>query len=85
MIKNPYVFAKDGPAGSVQNGISLRDYFAGQAILAIQPKISESDYDNYIKSCAELCYKFAEAMLEERFKRLQSKSFEGKQKEMMDK
>lgn len=52
------------------NGMSLRDYFAGQASIALgagtahpqSPGITEEDY----AACAEQAYEFADAMLEAR-------------------
>jgi hypothetical protein len=50
-----------------ESGMTLRDWFAGQALMSMlsQPdKITDSTY----AKAAELSYKFADAMIEEREK-----------------
>ena len=55
------------PNGGFQNGMSLRDYFAGQAIIAFIDKdvdpVSENISDEYISVRA---YELADAMLKVR-------------------
>jgi hypothetical protein len=47
---------------SIQDGMTLRDYFAGQALVAL---LSRSDFLRS-KIMAENAYAYADAMLEER-------------------
>ena len=47
---------------SVQNGMSLRDYFAGQALIAL---INKNDIRS-AEMVAENAYVYAEAMMQER-------------------
>jgi hypothetical protein len=47
---------------SIQDGMTLRDYFAGQALIAL---LSRSDFLRS-KIIAENAYAYADAMLEER-------------------
>jgi hypothetical protein len=47
---------------SIQDGMTLRDYFAGQALVAL---LSRSDFLRS-KIIAENAYAYADAMLEER-------------------
>ena len=72
-LKNPPAFPipssevrhRDG--NLAQYGMTLRDYFAGQALtsmLSAPDKITESTYG----VAANLSYKFADAMLKERAK-----------------
>ena len=55
------------PVTSPEPGMTLRDYFAGQALMSllIEPgQIADSTY----QQAAELSYRFADAMLAEREK-----------------
>ena len=55
----------DAPHEGVGNGMSLRDYFAGQALVAVgKAKLGYSISDE-----AELAYALADAMLAERNKK----------------
>jgi hypothetical protein len=47
---------------SVQNGMSLRDYFAGQALIAL---INKNDIRS-VEMVAENAYVYADAMMTER-------------------
>lgn len=47
------------------SGMTLRDYFAAMAMQGI---LSDHNYDHPAKKLAELAYKVADAMLEEREK-----------------
>lgn len=52
------------------NDISLRDYFAGQALAAYisaDPEWTNDDGDCF-KACAKIGYKYADAMIAERSK-----------------
>jgi hypothetical protein len=54
----------------VQHGMTLRDYFAAKAliaILSIKPDPNQ-DFDTYKAKIAEVCFLYADAMLEERNK-----------------
>lgn len=51
----------DGPTGKVFNGMTLLDYFAGQAMQLY----TITDYED----AAKLCYSRAAAMIKEREKR----------------
>ena len=60
--KSPFVFEEGGPVhpctyGNIHDGISLRDYFAGQAVIAMV---------GHPVNIAEEAYKIADAMLEAR-------------------
>ena len=46
------------------NGMTLRDYFAGQAMAAVNLGIGVSD--EYYRKTAKHCYAVADAMLKER-------------------
>lgn len=46
------------------NGMTLRDWFAGQALIGVMV-----DGELGANSTAELCYRFADAMIEERAKK----------------
>ena len=55
-----------GPAGDVYEspGMTLRDWFAGQALAGMManPSVFDGD-DRSIKACAPQCYAVADAML----------------------
>jgi len=54
------------------HGMSLRDYFAGQALAAMLPTIQVKDWDNkdeaIVAHVSGLAYEIADAMLAERAK-----------------
>ena len=50
-----------------QYGMTLRDYFAGQALMSMLTEPSKFNEDTYA-TAAEQSYKFADAMLEQREK-----------------
>ncbi len=58
----------DSGGESAQDGMSLRDYFAGKAMLIMNGRLtshgdlSEVHMENFVKSC----YKIADAMIAER-------------------
>jgi hypothetical protein len=58
---NPYAFPRTG-VYSDQEGMSLRDWFAGQALAA------NGDEADSAENIAKLCYAIADAMLRERAK-----------------
>lgn len=58
-VENPTAFPNDGGPGS--EGMTLRDYFAGQAM---QSMIARGEDDGGFT--AQSAYRFAEAMLQER-------------------
>ncbi len=65
--KSPFVFEEGGPVhpctyGNIHDGMSLRDYFAGQAMIAMVA---------HPVNIAEEAYKVADAMLEARTLKLQ--------------
>lgn len=51
-----------------QEGMTLRDWFAGQAIVTMRCQIprSEEECEVTVKTCAAIAYKIADAMLEVR-------------------
>lgn len=59
--------ATKGSAGSIiresQNGMTLRDYFAGQALAGFRPNYTTSKFKLTEISVAVYAYKFADAML----------------------
>lgn len=62
--KSPFVFEEGGPVhpctyGNIHDGMSLRDYFAGQALISMV---------GHSVNIAEEAYKVADAMLEARTK-----------------
>lgn len=60
-------FPIQDPNPHSEMGISLRDYFAGQAISS--PLNEMYDYDSrYFQNCAAYAYRMADAMLAERNK-----------------
>ena len=65
MASEPLAFPVGTIAGFTNEGMTLRDYFAGQALPAIT-RICISDtgaHDNYAIYCANRAYLFADAML----------------------
>ena len=58
--------------GHITDGMSLRDWFAGMALLKARGKLYSEDYDGPIptmeEDVAEGCYRMADAMLKERDK-----------------
>jgi len=64
---NPYAFARSsGRANASQTGMTLRDYFAGQALMGIAARGNINK--EYYWNIAEQCYEMADAMLNERGK-----------------
>lgn len=61
---NPPAFPK---SSHFQDGMTMRDWFAGQAIAAIPDHLREIQTDHRIK-IAEWCYGLADAMLAQRTK-----------------
>ena len=63
----PLMINKDAEQGSMEKwcnqGMTLRDYFAGQAIPIFD---NESDYS--VEELAKSCYQYADAMIAERNK-----------------
>ena len=59
--------ATKGSSGSIiresQNGMTLRDYFAGQALAGFRPNYTTSKFKLTEISVAVYAYKFADAML----------------------
>lgn len=71
--KDQYAFPVDrytqgGIKSGHGQGMSLRDWFAGQALAGIiaNPSLADMLTPNYIKQYAESSYSIADAMLEER-------------------
>ena len=65
MAREPLAFPVSTIDGFTNEGMTLRDYFAGQALPAIT-RICISDtgaHDNYAIYCANRAYLFADAML----------------------
>jgi len=65
--KNPLAFPRLRTRSTSDNGMTLRDYFAGQYLASIAVTNANNDvvfYDNIAKDC----YKVADAMLRERLK-----------------
>lgn len=60
-----------GPAESVDQGMSLRDWFAGQAMKAVvsNPHRDKNTAEDQAAKFAQCAYKLADAMLAEREKR----------------
>ncbi len=58
-------------AKQVNPGMSLRDYFSGQAMIGFinMYQTEEEGIDNACQRSAELAYKLADAMLEQRGKK----------------
>lgn len=70
-----YAFPRNGAAPEVYSGMLLRDYFAGQALMAMGPEAVEvltvgvgdpAKVDLIYKTAARMAYRFADAMLEAR-------------------
>lgn len=49
-------------------GMTLRDYFAGQALAGIMSNVKEDFGDNPHETIAKICYAYADALLEQRTK-----------------
>lgn len=67
--ENPQAFASHGSMGEVvQEGMTLRDYFAAKAMQAFISSIEELDSNSKIKheTIANDAFKMADAMLKER-------------------
>lgn len=59
----------DGPSGQCFNGLSVRDYFAAEALQVwVQAHIDASVDDLSKSDIARECYSYADAMLTERAK-----------------
>lgn len=54
------------------DGMSLLDYFAGQALLKISPSVSGSFFEKPFFEIAEEAYCLAEKMIEEKYRREQA-------------
>lgn len=68
--KSPFVFEEGGPVhpctyGNIHDGMSLRDYFAGQALAGMW---SNSETSGSMRDIAKTAYVSADAMLEARTK-----------------
>jgi len=67
--KSPFVFEEGGPVhpvtyGNIHDGMSLRDYFAGQALMGL---IVHNNYGSVSDAnIAKGAYSYADAMLEAR-------------------
>lgn len=64
-VKNPPAFACAAPGIGLQEGMDLRDWFAG---LAMQARLSHAEpcFEESWASTANWAYEMADAMLEER-------------------
>lgn len=62
--KNPPAFPRDGGQYGGYNGMDLRDWFAGQALIGWR----NEGYAFISESVARECYSIADAMLAERAK-----------------
>ena len=60
--KGGYAFACGNPEQGGDPGMTLRDYFAGQALAGLVSKTSHLTHDTH----AELAYQIADAMLKQR-------------------
>ena len=67
-MDNPKAFPRESYGASDQSGMSLRDWFAGQALAGIADTAKLKMSDDY-SACARFAYAFADAMLAEREKR----------------
>lgn len=47
---------------------TLRDYFAGQALAGIMSNVKDDFGDNPLENIANICYAYADAMIEQRKK-----------------
>lgn len=71
MSNNPPAFPNvpieniHGELPEINKGMDLRDYFAGQALIGVVTRMSQSDDSEII---ARVCYRMADALLEERSK-----------------
>lgn len=64
--ENPYAFPEGAGAGDSQRGMTLRDYFAAAALTGLSGgRVNVSEIEDY----AEMSYRVADAMLQERAKR----------------
>lgn len=68
--KNPQAFPSEYPY-EAQRGMTLRDYFAGQALPAVIKKLNfvglyHEEHSGDSTAVARACYKIADAMLEAR-------------------
>ena len=59
---------KDGQVISLMAGMTLRDYFAGQALAGMMANSAEVVYYKPPSDVANVCYQFADAMIAERAK-----------------
>jgi len=55
-----------GPAASVQDGMSLRDYFAGQALVGLRASGIPDERRETYAAVADAAYRSADAMIAER-------------------
>lgn len=65
-MDNPPAFPNKGYNSEIYNGMTLLDYFAGQALIAFGENLHDVNDEN----AAKQCYNIAEAMLKEREKRI---------------
>ena len=76
--QNPLVmetnYIRDGITHT-SSGMTLLDYFAGQALMSMLDAIQEIDINTTPQWAATLSYAFAEAMLKEREKRNEHKTY----------
>jgi hypothetical protein len=61
-LQNPYAFPDD----ERQTGMTLRDWFAGQALTGLLACDAEDDVDVIYQAVATAAYKLADALLAER-------------------
>ena len=66
--ENPSAFPKSGNYRLGHNGMSLRDYFAGQAVTGFFAANSNEDEMPPARVLASIAYEAADAMLAERAK-----------------
>ena len=52
----------------INHKLSLRDYFAGQALAGIMTNIKQDFGENPHEHIAKICYDYADALLEQRTK-----------------
>ncbi len=60
-------FPSHASLGNLSTGMSLRDYFAGQALCGMAEDFSDSSFD-FRDRVVRKCYEYADAMLKERYK-----------------